>query len=325
MKAVICREFGEPEDLEIGELEAPSLGREDVRIAVHTAALNFPDILLVQGKYQYKPSLPFSPGMECAGDVVEVGADVTRFRPGDRVCAHPWIGCFADEVVCQQDYVYAIPDAMDYATGAAFSLAYGTVHHALIDRGDVAAGEVLLVTGAAGGVGLPAIEVGKLLGATVIAAAGTAEKLDLCRVYGADHVVNYTLEALRDAVHGLTADRGADVIFDSVGGDVTDACMRCINWNGRLVIIGFAGGRIARIPANLILLKGCAVVGSAYQRFCHTQPGDSRANMTALFDWWREGRLKPHISMRFPLEDVVAALDAIRQRRATGKVILELR
>lgn len=324
MKAMICRAYGEPASLEYGDLPAPPIGPDDVRIAVRAAGVNFPDILVVQGKYQFKTPFPFAPGMECAGEVIEAGGNVTDLKPGDRVAAHPWNGCFAEQVVASATTVFKLPDGVDFTTAAACPVTYGTVYHALIDRGELRADETLLVLGAAGGVGLNAVEMAKLLGARVIAAAGSAEKLALCRDYGADETVNYTDGPLRDRVKALTGGRGADVIFDAVGGDMTDAAMRCINWQGRLLIIGFAGGRIARVPANLALLKGVALVGVAYQSFANRDPAASRANMATLFDWIAAGKLRPHVSMRFPLSQAAEAMHAIAERRSTGKVVLEI-
>ncbi len=322
MKAMICRAHGEPESLEYGDLPTPATGPDEVRIAVRAAGVNFPDILVVQGKYQFKTPFPFAPGMECAGEIVETGANVTHLRPGDRVAAHPWNGCFAEQVVAPAATAFKLPDGIDLATAAACPVTYGTVYHALVDRGELRADDTLLVLGAAGGVGLNAVEIGKLLGARVIAAAGSADKLALCREYGADETVDYGTGPLRDQVKALTGGRGADVIFDAVGGDMTDAAMRCINWQGRLLIIGFAGGRIARVPANLALLKGVALVGVAYQSFANRDPAASRTNMATLLDWLAAGRLRPHISMRFPLPQAPDAMRAIAERRSTGKVVL---
>ncbi len=324
MKAVICRDFGAIEDLEIGELDPPPLTEDGVRIAVKAAALNFPDILMVEGKYQYKPDFPFAPGMECVGEVLEVGPAVTAVEPGDRVIAHPWVGCFAEQVVAPEQVVFPVPGDMADAAAAGFGLTYGTIHHALINRGQLQAGETLLVFGAAGGVGLAAVEIGKLLGAAVIAAASTPEKLAICAEYGADHLLNYTTEPVRERVLELTGGKGADVIFDPVGGDITDAALRCINWQGRLLIVGFASGRIATIPANRVLLKGVAVVGCAFQRFSRLQPEQSRQNIATLTDWWRAGKLKPHVSMTFPLEHAVEALRAMTTRRSTGQVVVTM-
>jgi NADPH:quinone reductase-like Zn-dependent oxidoreductase len=322
MRAVICRAYGEPESLEVGELPKPAMKEDGVRIRVRAVGLNFPDILSVQGRYQWKYPFPFAPGMECAGEVIEVGPKVTHVRVGDRVAAHPWTGCYAEEVVAPESVTYPMPDAMSYEQGAAFTIGYGTVHHGLFDRGELKRGESLLVLGAAGGVGLNAVEVGKLAGARVLAAASTADKLALCRDYGADELINYKDEPLKDRVRALTADAGADVTFDPVGGEMTEAALRSTSWRGRVVIIGFASGTIPKVPTNFALLRGAAVVGSAYHTFCNREPERARANMQELMGWCAEGKLNPHISFKFPLERYLDGLLALRERRATGKVIL---
>jgi len=322
MRAVICRAYGEPETLEVGELPKPAMKEDGVRIRVRAVGLNFPDILSVQGRYQWKYPFPFSPGMECAGDVIEVGPKATGVKVGDRVAAHPWTGCYAEEVVAPSGLTFRMPDAMTYEQGAAFTLGYGTVHHGLFDRGELKRGESLLVLGAAGGVGLNAVEVGKLAGARVIAAASSAEKLALCREYGADELIDYRKEPLKERIRALTADKGVDVTFDPVGGEMTEAALRSTNWRGRLLIIGFASGDIPRLPANFALLRGASIVGSAYHTYCNREPERARAAMAELMGWCAEGKLKPHISFKFPLERYLEGLNALRERRATGKVIL---
>ena len=324
MRALICREYGPPESLELGDLPEPALDEKGVRIAIRAAGLNFPDSLMIEGKYQFKSPFPFAPGMECAGEVLEVGAAVTRVRPGDRVLAHPWRNCFAEQVVSEEHNTFPIPDAMDFTTAAGFGCSYGTVLHALKDRGRLAAGENLLVFGAAGGVGLNAVELGHVMGARVIAAASTAEKRALTRDYGADEAFDYTQGSVRQSVKDLTDGKGADVIFDPVGGDITDESVRCINWNGRLLIIGFAAGRIAKVPSNLMLIKGAETVGVAYQRFCDEQPDDAEANMAQLMAWFAEGRLKPHVCATYPLARTVDAIGAMLARQTTGKVVIEI-
>ncbi len=324
MRALICREYGPPESLELGELPEPELAPDGVRIAIAAAGLNFPDSLMIEGKYQFKSPFPFAPGMECAGTVLEVGEKVRHVRPGERVLAHPWRNCFAEQVVAEEHNTFAIPDAMDFTTAAGFGCSYGTVLHALQDRGRLAAGETLLVFGAAGGVGLNAVELGHLMGARVIAAASSAEKRALARDYGADETFDYTAGSIRETVKSLTDGRGADVIFDPVGGDITDESVRCINWNGRLLIIGFAAGRIASVPSNLMLIKGAETVGVAYQRFCDEQPDEARANMGRLMAWYEAGRLRPHVCETFPLARTVDAISAMLARRTTGKVVIEI-
>ena len=325
MKAVICSKIGEPEDLTVGQLPDPEMQPSSVRVGVHASALNFPDILMSQGKYQYKPDLPFSPGMECVGEVLEVAPDVTGFEIGQRVVAHPWFGCFAEQVISPVEFTFPIPDGLSDIDAAGFALTYGTGYYALVNRGNLQPGETLLVLGAAGGVGLAAVELGKALGARVIAAASTDEKLAVCKKYGADDLINYTDQPLKEAVRALTGDKGADVIYDPVGGDMTDAAMRCINWEGRLLIIGFAGGRIAQVPVNLSLLKGCQIVGVAYQRFNRSNPAGAAENMAALMELWSAGKLRPHTSAIFPMDDAVGAMQAIMTRKSTGQVVVKMR
>jgi NADPH2:quinone reductase len=325
MKAIVCDRYCEPEDLRLGDLPEPELGDDEVLIDVHAAALNFPDLLMIQGKYQYKSDFPFAPGVECAGTVARVGANVTSLEPGQRVAAHPWRHCLAEKVTAPHHEVFAIPDNMDFITAAGFPIVYGTVYHALADRGRLAAGETLLVLGAAGGVGLAAVEMGKRMGATVIAAAGGTDKLDLCRTYGADHLVDYRQGRLRDHVRDLTDGKGADVIFDPVGGDMTDESVRCVNWRGRILIVGFAAGRIASVPANLPLMKGAEIIGVAYHRFFIMEPERGHANMTELLKWQEQGAFRPHHSMVLPLAETPAALRAMAERRSTGKIVLTVR
>jgi NADPH:quinone reductase len=325
MQALICSEFCEPLDLTIGDLPSPDLPTDSVRVHVHAAALNFPDFLMVQGKYQYKPPFPFSPGMECAGEVIEVGSEVQNFKAGDRVACHPWFGCVAEEVVAPASLTYPIPDEMNYEIAAGFCLTHGTVYHALLDRGRLQAGETVLVLGAAGGVGLNACTLAKALGATVIAAASNDEKLALTRSHGADITVNYTTESLRDRVKEATGGKGADLIFDPVGGDMTDQAMRSISWSGRLLIIGFAAGRIAAIPSNHILIKGVEVIGVATQRFSRLEPEKAHDDMRALFELWKEGALKPYNGSVYPFTEAAQAIDDMAKRKAIGKSIITIR
>ena len=324
MKAVLCNAFGPPESLVLEEVPSPPTGPGDVRVAVQAAGLNFPDTLIGAGKYQVKPAFPFSPGLECAGVIMDVGAEVRGLQAGDRVMALPDHGAMAEELVLGAHRVFRIPDRMTFVEAAGFAITYGTVMHAFADRAHLKAGETLLVHGAAGGVGLNAVELGKLMGATVIACAGTDEKLEVARQYGADHLVNYSTESIRDRVKALTNDKGADVIFDPVGGDAFDQSMRCIAWGGRLLVIGFASGRIPAAPANLILLKACDIVGVYWGGFMLHQPQKARENFAQLFRWFEEGRLRPHVSMTFPLYQVPEAMRALLSRKPTGKVIIEI-
>ncbi|MEE8248254.1 MAG: NADPH:quinone oxidoreductase family protein [Alphaproteobacteria bacterium] len=322
MKAVLCREFGAPSVLTVEEIEAPRPGPEEVRIAVRAVGVNFPDLLLVAGKYQARPPFPFSPGIESAGEVIEVGPEVEDIRPGDRVLANHSHGGFAEEVVAPAATVYPMPETMSFEQAAAFPVAYGTGYHGLVQRGALAPGETLLVHGAGSGVGLVAVELGKLLGATVIATAGSAAKLEVAREYGADHLINYREEKIRERVKEFTAGAGADVVYDPVGGDAMDESVRCINWGGRILVIGFASGRFAQIPSNLVLIKGMSVVGVYWGSFAARNPERNRENLRVLLEWFAQGKVKPLISRSFALEEAAAALEALEARKVTGKAVL---
>src|SRR6185436_2806424 len=261
MKAGLCKQYGPPDTLTFEELPSPRAGAGEVVVSVKAASVNFPDVLIIQNKYQFKPPLPFSPGSELAGVVKEVGAGVTNVKAGDKVIAFTTYGAFAEEVKTEAGRLLPLPEGMDFASGAAFLLTYGTSDHALRDRGALQAGETLLVLGAAGGVGLAAIEIGKALGARVIACASSDDKLAVCRAHGADDTINYAAEDLRERIKALTGGRGADVIYDPVGGPYTEPALRSIAWRGRLLVVGFAAGEIPKIPLNLTLLKGCSIVG----------------------------------------------------------------
>src|SRR3954467_14914320 len=272
MKAVLCKQYGPPDTLTFEELPSPKAGAGEVVVAVKAASVNFPDVLIIQNKYQFKPPLPFSPGSELAGVVKEVGAGVTNVKAGDKVIAFTTYGAFAEEVKTEAGRLLPLPEGMDFASGAAFLLTYGTSDHALRDRGALKAGETLLVLGAAGGVGLAAIEIGKILGARVIACASTEEKLAVCRAHGADETINYAAEDLRERIKALTDARGADVVYDPVGGPYTELALRSIAWRGRLLVVGFAPGEIPKIPLNLTLLKGCAIVGVFWAAWSPREP-----------------------------------------------------
>lgn len=324
MKALICEAYGPPESLRLGDLPEPALTPDGVRIAVKAVGLNFADLLIVAGSYQFKAPFPFAPGMECAGEVLEVGTDVADLKPGDRVAAHPWRHCLAEQVVAPANLVHCMPDAMDFATGAALTLSYGTVHHALFDRAGLAKGEIMLVLGAAGGVGLNAVELGHQAGAMVIAAAGSADKLALCKRYGADHGIDYRSEDLRARVKDITGGRGVNVVFDAVGGDMTLTALRCVDWGARLLVIGFAGGDIARIPSNHVLIKGTQVIGAAFTPLCEREPTRGKAVIADIMRLWREGRVRPHVSQRLPFEHAVEGLQMLAARASTGKVVIDL-
>ena len=324
MKAVVCRAFGPPESLELAELELPKLGADDVHVRVRAAGVNFPDLLMIQGKYQFKPPFPFAPGAECAGDVLAVGPGVTHVKKGDRVMAMTGHGAFAEEVVVPAHKVMTFPAEMDYVAASAMGLTYGTSAFALMQRAQIQPGEWLLVHGASGGVGISAVEIGKAMGAKVIGTGGDDEKLKVASEHGCDHVINYAKGEFKDRVKELTGGKGADVIYDAVGGDVFDQSLRCINWNGRLLVIGFASGRIPSAPANLALLKNCSIVGVFWGAWNERDPAGNRKNFEQLFRWWREGKLRPHVSHKFPLARTVDALNAVAARKVTGKAVIEV-
>jgi NADPH2:quinone reductase len=322
MKAVLCKQFGPPDSLVVEELASPRAGPGEVVVAVKAASVNFPDVLIIQNKYQFKPPLPFSPGSELAGVVKELGAGVQGFRPGDRVMAFTTYGAFAEEVKTEASRLVALPEKMDFVTGAAFLLTYATSDHALRDRGQLAAGETLLVLGAAGGVGLAAIEIGKALGARVIAAASSEDKLAVCRSHGADATINYAAEDLRERVKALTEGRGVDVIYDPVGGPYSEPAFRSLAWRGRLLVVGFAAGEIPKLPLNLALLKGAALVGVFWGDFARREPARFAESVRQLAQWYREGKLRPHVSETLPLEKAAEALKLMAARKVKGKVVL---
>ncbi len=322
MRAVLCKEYGPPESLVVEDVASPEVGPREVKIGVHACGVNFPDTLIIQGKYQFQPDMPFSPGGEIAGEILEVGAEVNEYRVGDRVIAMTGWGGFAEEVVTEAARIMPLPQSMDYVTGSAFPMTYGTSYHALVQRADLQAGETLLVLGASGGVGLAAVELGKVMGARVIAAGGNDEKLAVAREHGADELVNYNTEKLKDRVKELTGGKGADVIYDAVGGDAFDQAIRCINWNGRLLVVGFASGRIPELPVNLALLKGCQVVGVFWGSFVAREPQTNARNFKELFTLHAEGKIRPHISATYPLDEAAQALNDMLQRKVVGKAVL---
>ncbi len=325
MRAIVCEQHGPPESLVLKEIDPPEIGPGKARVAVHACGVNFPDTLIIENKYQFKPALPFTPGGEVAGEVTEVGEGVTGVKVGDRVIAMTGWGGFAEEVVADAGALIPMPEGMDYATAAGFTMTYGTSLYALKQRGQLKKGETLLVLGAAGGVGLAAVELGAVMGARVIAAASTDEKLAVCREHGAAETINYTTENLKERTKELTGGLGADVIYDAVGGDAFDQAIRCINWQGRLLIIGFASGRIPELPVNLALLKGCQIVGVFWGAFTGREPEENARNTAELAKLYSEGKLKPHISATYPLEKAADALYGLINREAKGKIILTTR
>ena len=322
MKAVVYKQFDPPESLVVEDLPSPRPGAGEVVVSMRAASVNFPDVLIIQNKYQFKPALPFSPGSELAGVVKEAGAGVAGFKPGDRVIAFTTYGAFAEEVKTEAARLLPLPEGMDFTTGAAFLLTYGTSDHALRDRGGLKPGETLLVLGAAGGVGLAAIEIGKALGARVIACASSEEKLAVCRSHGADAGIDYAKEDLRERIKALTEGRGVDVVYDAVGGPYTEPAFRSLAWRGRLLVVGFAAGEIPKLPLNLALLKGAAVVGVFWGDFARREPREFAASVRQLGAWFREGKLRPHVSQTFPLHKAADALKLMAARQVKGKLVL---
>jgi NADPH2:quinone reductase len=322
-KAVVCRELGPPESLRLESFASVPLTQGQVRVAIHAAGINFPDILMAAGEYQLKPPLPFTPGVEAAGEVVEVnGAD--GFAVGNKVIVKLRHGAYADEAVVTPSQLTRLPSTFDYAEGATFLAAHGTAYHALIDRGQLQPGEVLLVHGAGGGVGLAAVEMGKMLGATVIAVASSEEKLAVAQARGADHLLLYSREPFRDAVKRITDGRGADVVFDPVGGEVFENSMRCIAWGARLLVIGFTGG-IGLARTNLLLIKGASVLGVRAGEAVRKNPALGEARLKALLEWAEAGKVRPNISHRLPLEQWAAGMQLLVNRKAIGRVALTMK
>lgn len=324
MRALICNEYGPPESLVLDEMPDPVAGPGQAVIDVRACAVNFPDVLIIKGEYQFKPPMPFSPGAEVAGVVSEIGQGVEGLELGDKVIASPGFGGLAEKVAVRADSCIPVPEGIDLMHASAFMYAYGTSQHALVDRANLQAGESLVVLGAAGGVGLAAVELGALLGADVIAAASTDEKLELCRQYGASHTINYAEEDLKQRIRDLTGNSGADVIYDAVGGEYSEPALRAIAWKGRFLVVGFAAGEIPKIPLNLLLLKGCEAVGVFWGSFVAREPARHLANVEQLMAWWRDGKLRPHVSETFPLERAGEAIRLLADRKALGKVVVTL-
>ncbi len=325
MKAVLCKAFGPADTLVVEDVSSPEIKKNEVLLDVHAAGINFPDTLIIEGKYQFKPPFPFSPGGEASGVISAVGEKVSHLKVGDRVMALTGWGSCAEQIAVPAYNILPMPDAMDFTTAAAFSMTYGTAMHALKQRGALQAGETLLVLGASGGVGLAAIEIGKAMGARVIAAASSAEKLEVARQAGADELINYQDEDVRERLKTLTKGQGVDVIIDPVGGDLFETVFRSIAWNGRMLVIGFASGTIPSLPANLPLLKGAAVIGVFWGSFAQRQPQDNVANFQQLFAWFAEGKLKPLVSQTFALEDTAQAINTLAARKAVGKLVIKVR
>jgi NADPH2:quinone reductase len=322
MKALVCREYGPPSSLVLDEVPDPKPVAGQVVVGVRACGVNFPDLLIVQGKYQFKPPPPFSPGGEVAGVVEAVGAGVDGVRAGERVVAMAIWGGMAEKLAADAGQVLRIPDGVDFEAAACAATAYGTTVHALRDRAQLKAGETLLVLGAAGGTGLAAVQVGKRMGARVIAAASTAEKLETCKRHGADMLVNYATEDLKERVKALTGGSGADVVYDPVGGPYTEAALRATAWEGRVLVIGFTHGDIPRVPTNLVLLKGCSLVGVFWGAALMRDRARLGAQIEEVLGWMKDGSLRPHVHARYPLERALDALRDVQERRVQGKAVV---
>jgi NADPH2:quinone reductase len=322
MRAIVCKEYGPPEKLVLEELPSPEVGSGQVRVSVRAAGVNFPDTLIIDGKYQFKPPPPFTPGGELAGIVDAVGAGVSDFAVGDHVVALAPFGAYAEQVVCGVEALVPMPADLDFPRAASALTTYGTTQYAFVERAHLKKGETLLVLGAAGGVGLAAVELGKLHGARVIAAASSAEKLERCREFGADELVDYSKEDLKQRVKALTRGSGVDVVYDPVGGAYTEAALRATGWDGRLLVIGFASGEIPKIPANLTLLKSASLVGVFWGAWMMRNPAAARALHAELLTFIRDGKLRPHLHAHYPLADAPRALRDLLDRRVQGKAVL---
>jgi len=324
MKAILCKTLGPPENLVLEEVEDPVAAENEAVVEVYAASLNFPDGLQIQGKYQFQPPLPFIPGSEIGGVIKSVGPNLKGFNIGDRVMAIPGLGGLAEKAIVKTEGLRKIPDNMDFKTAAGFAMVYTTSYYALKQRAHLKPGETLLVLGASGGVGLAAVELGKIMGARVIAAASSDEKLEFIKRLNPDEIINYGDGELKEKVKALTNDRGADVIYDPVGGDLFDQCCRCINWNGRLLVIGFTSGRIPECKANLALLKGSSMVGVFLGRFRKEEPAEYEQNFKELMQLYDEDKLRPIVTESFPMEDYVAAFNVFTERKVLGKITLEI-
>lgn len=324
MKAIRCQTYGPPSNLKLEEIDSLYAGPKEVVVQVKACGLNFPDTLIIQGLYQFKPELPFTPGSDIAGVVKEIGEEVKHLKIGDEVFGFVAYGGLAEEVIVPGNACFPKPTQMDYPVAASFMMAYGTSYYALKDRAKLMEGETLLVMGASGGVGLAAVELGKLMGAKVIAAASTQDKLELCKAYGADELINYTTQDLKSTLKKITDGKGVDVIYDPVGGDFSEQALRAIAWNGRFLVVGFAAGTIPKIALNLPLLKGASIVGVFWGGFAMQYPKENMGNTMTLMKWHAEGKLKPHIHKIVPLEDAKEALEEMMNRSVKGKMVVQI-
>ena len=324
MKAIVCSKFGTPDTLKYQEIETPNPKEGEILITVKACSVNFPDTLIIQGKYQFKPEFPFSPGSDVAGIVEKVGENVKHFKVGDAVVGFTPFGGFAEKSIVKATDCFPKPRGMSMVNASAFLLAYGTSYHALKDRANLQKGETILILGASGGVGLTALELSKLMGAKVIAAASSKEKLELCKQFGADEVINYTEENLKDRVKELTNGKGVDVIYDPVGGAFSEQALRAIAWKGRHLVVGFANGEIPKIPINLTLLKGASIVGVFWGAFAQKEPKKSLENIQQLLTWFVKGDVKPHIDKTYALKEAPKALEDMMQRKVKGKIVIDM-
>lgn len=323
MKAIVSKQPGPPETLVLEDVDDPVASTGEVVIDIESAALNFFDTLIIEDKYQYKPDRPFSPGAEFAGVIESVGPGITGFEPGDQVMAYSgWNAC-REKIAVEANRVIPLPADISFDAAAGLTVTYGTTIHGLRDRANMKPGETLAVLGAAGGVGQAAVEIGKAMGARVIACASSENKLDFCRQLGADETINYSETNLKDQLKALTDGQGADVIYDPVGGDLAEEAVRGTAWNGRFLVIGFASGTIPKIPLNLALLKGCSLVGVFWGSFLQRTPEHHATNMAAILNWVEDGKIKPHIDKTYSLAETPAALTALAERKIMGKVIIK--
>jgi len=324
MKAIQCKVHGLPDSLQFVDVQVPSIDASDVLIQVKACGVNFPDVLIIQNKYQFKPTLPFSPGGEVSGVIAAVGENVKHLKVGDRVVALCGWGGFAEYVAVKSSRVFLMPDGLDFIHAACTLYTYGTSYHALKDRAQLKDGETLLVLGAAGGVGLAAVELGKVMGATVIAAASTEDKLSTCKEKGADYGINYSKEDLRTRIKEITEDKGVDVVYDAVGGSLAESALRSIAWKGRYLVVGFTSGEIPSFPANLALLKGASIVGVFWGSFAEREPKQSVQNFAELVAWIKEGKINQHIHKIYSLQQAPQALQDLIDRKVIGKAVVRI-
>ena len=322
MKAILCEKLGMPEDLVYKDIPSLTPNENEIVVSVKACAVNFPDTLIIQGKYQFKPELPFSPGSDISGLVKEIGSNVKRFKVGDEIFGVVPHGGFAEEVISTTKNIFHKPKSMSYSIAASFLYAYGTSLHALQDRAELSSDDTIVILGAAGGVGLAAVDIAHKKGAKVIACASTQEKLDLCKEYGASEFINYSTEDLKLRIKELTGGMGADIIYDPVGGDYAEPALRALAWKGRYLVVGFASGTIPKIPLNLALLKGCQIVGVFWGRFIQEEPDQSINNNLQIMDWYNQGNIKPHIHMEYNLQEAPLAIRALMDRKVKGKIIV---